>query len=746
MKKLNIYLLSFIFIFAIYGNFSFADIKCDLDKLKPLRFGEKNIYVRNFQVCLQKAGYKFPKGITGVYDEQTVEIVKKFYQNWYGDHNGKYFGKLGINHLKKLIAELKESKITIESIKKFSSKKELLDFLKKVKKKYPIDSYTYIINGRERAETISTLPFLQESQSLAPDSRSDRLTRFSETTVQVKGIDEADIVKTDGENIYYSIKYPYYYDPFVDQSISDNSITSDELTMNIKPSTKIIKSFPVNELKEESKIEDGGDLYLIKPKNILVILGSNVVKGYDISNIQKPEKRWEIKLSGHLFTSRFYKDKIYLITKQNLDYENPCPIVPLSLNNNKIEISCNDIYQPPIVLPIENIVSVFMVEPENGEVIQKTSLLENSSWYGRKVVYMSYNHLYITYPNEIKESEVLINAILEKLKDILPQDIINKVSLLKDLDLYESSKINELQMIFQYYLRTIKKETREEINKKLSEKLFDYYKEKMRDYDKSVVLKIDLDDLNVKAVGEVPGIILNQFSLDEYNNNLRIGVTVGERNPLDRIIYMIRFTGREFISENDVYILDENLTIVGSVKNLGKGERIYAVRFIEDKGYVVTFREIDPFYVIDLSDQYNPKLSGELKIPGYSSYLHPINKDKILGIGKEGQKVKISLFNVSNPKNPIEKSKYILDEYWTEVLSNFRSFLLDDQYQIFFIPASRGYIFSYKDDNLTLKKEISAFKPPERAVYINNYLYLISKSEIIVFDLNNFEKVNELKF
>ena len=85
---------------------------------------------------------------------------------------------------------------------------------------------------------------------------------------------------------------------------------------------------------------------------------------------------------------------------------------------------------------------------------------------------------------------------------------------------------------------------------------------------------------------------------------------------------------------------------------MGKDERIYSARFIGDKGYLVTFKQVDPFYVLDLSNPKKPEIKGELKIPGYSSYLHPISDDLILGIGKEGSVVKVSLFDVSDPTNP----------------------------------------------------------------------------------------------
>jgi len=732
----SLIILALIFI----PHFLFAQTNCNLSKLKPVKFGDKNIYVKNLQICLQEAGYTFSKGVTGIYDKETIEVVKKFYKSWYGDVNGKYFGKLGIKRLKTIIQKLRKFTFKASLVKKFSSQEEFISYLNEAKKRYPEVSYGY---RKGRGEV-----FMETVPLYAPQPLSvAEPARYSETTVQVKGIDEADIVKTDGKNIYYSITKitkAYYFKPIFEEKL-------EILPEFATPTTKIIKAFPVDELKEESKIEETGDLYLVKSKKILVILTRNKISSYDVSNIQKPVKKWEIKLGGDIFTSRFYQDKIYLITKQYLDYEKPCPIIPLVLNNKEIKINCQDIYVPPAVLPVENIISVFVIEPETGEILQKTALLENSDWYGGTVVYMSYNNLYITYPNEMKESELRIDTIINALKDIFPQTLIDKIAKLKNLDLYESSKMNELESILssqeasRYTENYCKKfENADKCSEYIEERIKAHYINKIRDYDKSFVVKIDLNNLNIKTIGEVPGIALNQFSLDEYQGKLRIGVTIGERTR-GGTFHFGRFGSLNFGSLNDVYVLDENLKIIGGVKDLGKGEKIYAVRFIEDKGYVVTFREADPFYVIDLLNPYDPKLKGELKIPGYSSYLHPITKDKILGIGKESSKVKISLFDVSNPSNPIEKSKYILDEDWSKVLENFHAFLLDNKHQIFFIPASKGYIFSYKEDQISLKNDVSFSEPPERAIYIDDYLYLISPTNITVFDENTFEKVKELE-
>ena len=169
------------------------------------------------------------------------------------------------------------------------------------------------------------------------------------------------------------------------------------------------------------------------------------------------------------------------------------------------------------------------------------------------------------------------------------------------------------------------------------------------------------------------------------------------------------------------------------------------MRFIKDKGYVVTFKQVDPFYVLDLSDPMNPEKKGELKIPGYSSYLHPITKDKILGIGEENGKVKVSLFDVADPADPTEIAKYNLEEYYSEVAQTHHAFLLDAKHEIFFLPGSKGgYIFSYAGNNLSLAKTISE-TAVKRAIYINDYLYVIGEGNLTVLDERNWEEAGELE-
>jgi uncharacterized secreted protein with C-terminal beta-propeller domain len=152
-----------------------------------------------------------------------------------------------------------------------------------------------------------------------------------------------------------------------------------------------------------------------------------------------------------------------------------------------------------------------------------------------------------------------------------------------------------------------------------------------------------------RSSGEVPGWLLNQFSMDEYGGYLRVASTDAP-------------TWWDGDSESMVTVLADDgagaLTEVGRVSGLGQGERIFAVRFLGELGYVVTFRQVDPLYVLDLADPTAPRVTGELKIQGYSAYLHPLGEGRLLGVGQDAtgqgavQGTQLSIFDVSDPADP----------------------------------------------------------------------------------------------
>jgi hypothetical protein len=189
------------------------------------------------------------------------------------------------------------------------------------------------------------------------------------------------------------------------------------------------------------------------------------------------------------------------------------------------------------------------------------------------------------------------------------------------------------------------------------------------------------------ASGEVDGRLLNQFAMSEYNGDLRVATTTDNWGQF----------GDQ--SESTVYVLRPNgtdLAQISSVSGLGKGEQIHSVRFIDDVGYVVTFRQTDPLYVIDLSDPANPTLQGELKIPGYSAYLHPVGDGLLLGVGQdatlEGRTTgtQLSLFDVSDPTNPQLISSLPIGGH-SDVEWDHKAFLFWEPDGTIVIPVSPGW-------------------------------------------------------
>jgi len=179
-----------------------------------------------------------------------------------------------------------------------------------------------------------------------------------------------------------------------------------------------------------------------------------------------------------------------------------------------------------------------------------------------------------------------------------------------------------------------------------------------------------------RSSGHVPGFLMSQWSMSEQAGVLRVASTDEPMWGTD---------GAEIsASQSQVTTLRERggtLTTAGQVNGLGKGERIYAVRFIGDTGYVVTFRQVDPLYVVDVSDPEAPRVKGELKIPGYSAYLHPVGEDLLLGVGQDAdvngrvRGTQVSLFDVSDPTRPRRLATEHLSRGWSEAESDHHAFL-----------------------------------------------------------------------
>lgn len=564
-------------------------------------------------------------------------------------------------------------------------------------------------------------------------------SRVSETNVQVMGIDEPDIVKTDGRHIYFSPSSYWYWGGGIreigvavdvpvaidaDEEIAASTKGSVAPSPYERPSAKVIEAFPPEDLEVAASIGRTGEMLL--SGDSLVIFSGDTIYGYDVSDPASPSEEWKMELEGSVSGARLYQGKVYLVATKWVDRYDPCPVVPLTLNGNPVSIGCTSVYHPVRPSDASVTYNAMVFDPATGEVEDAVSFLGSYT----STLYMSGSAIYVTYPYSGDMIE-LMHGLMKENTDLFPQSVIGRMERLKGYDISLQAKMTEFSAIMEEWVNSLSRDEWLRIENELADRMDSYFDEHKREMVRTGIVKIGLD-MNVEESRSVPGTLLNQFSLDEHDGYLRAAVTVGD--------------ARRGSSANDVYVLDQDLNTVGYVLDMGLTERIYSVRFMGDKGYVVTYRQIDPFYVLDLSNPSSPQLKGELKIPGYSSYLHPISDERILGIGKEDSKVKVSLFDVSDPSNPREADKYTLDEYWTDVMNTHHAFLLDSKHGVFFMPGGQGgYIFSYANDDLKLERAVS-ITSAKRAVYIEDCMYIIGDQGMVVLDENTWEEVNDLEF
>jgi len=271
-------------------------------------------------------------------------------------------------------------------------------------------------------------------------------------------------------------------------------------------------------------------------------------------------------------------------------------------------------------------------------------------------------------------------------------------------------------------------------------------------------------------VGVVPGTILNRFSMSDYDEHFRIATSIGT-------------------SSNNVYILDSEMKTVGKLEGLAPGEQLHSARFMGNKGYLVTFQKIDPLFVIDLSEPSAPVVLGELKIPGYSDYLHPYDETHLIGIGKNTvtgndtgtfswfQGIKVAIFDVSDVNHPIELHQVVIGERGSDslALTDPKSFLFSKEKNLFVLPISLAefateptspstygkitfqgsYVynlnletgFQYKG-RVTHNDPVSSLQSRHilRNLYIENALYTLSSSRLKVNDLNTMEQLQFITF
>ncbi len=538
---------------------------------------------------------------------------------------------------------------------------------------------------------------------------------YSKTNIQVEGVDEADIVKTDGKYIYYASNKNLF---IVKAYPPENAEVLSKITFNGTIRGLFIKDDRLIVFEEYSKVwpikaEKKPSHVIILP--IMIRRSETRLWIYNMARREKPVPVREISVNGSYFTSRMIGNYVYLIVSQPAYLIQGKVFLPsIKYDGHVEEVKATQIYYSNTSDRYYAFTIVLSVNVMSDESPAYKVFLVGAAG----TVYVSTDNIYITVPGRV--------TILKKTGSLSERTQIHRISI-------QNGKIE------------------------------------------------------YKASGEVPGRVLNQFSMDEYNGYFRIATTIG---------YLSR-RGEESTSTNNIYIMNLNLTIVGRLERIAPGERIYSARFMGDRCYLVTFRKVDPFFVIDLKDPRRPKVLGWLKITGYSSYLHPYDENHIIGIGKETvaaeegnfawyQGVKISLFDVSNVSNPVEIGKYEIGDRGTDspVLRDHKSLLFDRKKGIMVIPVlvaeidekkypngvppnvhgeyvwQGAYVFRISQRELTMVGRITHIKDlgkisrenilsvskyfVKRAVYIDNVLYTISDGKIKMNSLTDLHEINEI--
>lgn len=617
----------------------------------------------------------------------------------------------------------KSANVSAESFSKFKSFEEFQAYIKNMQT-YNTD-LIYMMNTTVLEDSMTGSKNLT-APTASGQSGNTNVERYSTTNNQTVGVDEPDFLKTDGRTIYFSDSYMINFEK--------GYMGGPEYAVN----TNLINTLPADDLTILSEIDENG--YLLLDNNTLIIITNESVLGFDVSDSKNTKKLWSYKFGENQSykTARTQNGELFLILNSGLSNITSCDIPVLLSDKNNINMPCVNIYYPENI-KTDSVFTVLKLNIKTGEEIAKESIMtQANSYYNDSVIYMSEKNLYITYRNDMDEFALMLDFLNNEGSEIFPNEVYEKINKVASYDISENAKRTELSVIIATYQKALTKDDQLKLETNMQNKLSDYAKRNLRNLTTTSIVRINNSNLKIEAMGQIPGNLLNQFSLDEYNGILRIATTVSDNVTGNRF-------GNSANSENDIYALDNSLKIVGSLQGLGLTERIYSARFIKNQAYVVTFRQTDPFYVIDLSDYKNPKKSGELKIPGYSGYLHPLSENIILGIGMEGSNVKLSMFDVSDANNPKEVSKFTLNEYGSTVLQDHHAFLYDAEKKLFFLPGYNGaYIFTFDANyNLTLQKAISGYSIT-RALYVNDNIYVVSNDKIVVFSESTFEKLGEV--
>ncbi|MCK4554450.1 beta-propeller domain-containing protein [Candidatus Parcubacteria bacterium] len=587
-------------------------------------------------------------------------------------------------------------------IKKFADYDELKEFLEQgaAESSYGLGYDSGIMRGEMMLDSTAapmTMKSMEAGQAISEatglGAGSDD---FSKTNVQVEGVDEADIIKTDGKYIYAVSQKNLF---IVNAYPADQAKVIAKIAFESRPQDIYIQ--------DNSLVVFGHDDLIYKTelyKNFRRRSNYTFFKVFDITDRKNPKQVRDLDFEGNYSNSRMIGDYVYFVTQnRNYYYDDEMP-VPRILEDGKVmtqdcslsSVRCYvpDVYYFDIPYQSYNFTSVNAINVKDHKRVVSGDVYLLS---GNQNMYVSQNNIYITYTKHISEYQLMMEVMKEVVHpklNIKNQERIAKIEAVENFILSQQEKMNKINYIVERYISSLTDDEQDKLEDEVEKNLKQKYADISKELEKTVIHKIAVSDgaLEYKTFGEVTGQVLNQFSMDERDGYFRIATTKNRT--------WSRFENERQESYNNLYVLDSGLKIVGALENLAEGEKIYSVRFMQNRAYMVTFKQIDPLFVIDLTDPKNPKVLGELKIPGYSDYLHPYDDTTLIGLGKDtgesewgGVKIKglkLSLFDVSDVSDPKEIDVYIMGDSGSDsiALHDHKAFLFSRDKNLLSIPVS----------------------------------------------------------
>ena len=515
----------------------------------------------------------------------------------------------------------------------------------------------------------------EESASDVSTAATEDRVDYSKTNIQEAGVDEGDIIKTDGTWIY-----------ILKQDGSFSIVRANDGAPKVESTTKLEKTGLSNRELREMYLD--GDRLIIVEEGICTALEKDnelyrtstgyqtVLSVWDITDRTQPEQIGMLRQDGYYKDSRKNGDFVYLFTSYMpyiAETYEESTIVP---RINGDEVAYNQFYLPE--------------KPAS----------EN---------YLIISSMDITKPEEVKDQKVLVSGA--------DSFYVSTENIYVTNENYNSGKDTVVTEIAKFH-----------------------YKD---------------GRITGVAAGSVKGYLNDSFSLNEYDGTLRVVST---------------YYDEMWEEWNALYILDEKLQQLSAIEDLAQGETIRSARFFGTTGYFVTFRQTDPLFSVNLSDPENPKVLGELKISGFSSYLHFYGENLLLGIGYEADEntgsttgLKLSMFDISDPANVKEVSRTVLPGMtWCPAIEDYKSILVDpDKNLIGFYCDKRYFVYSYDETDGFTRKLLCDFYGDEflgvsdqseqgtsgiaatvdydnmRGLYIGDYLYLAGNDFVAAYDMKD---------